>query len=45
MFVKVIMLTHSLSELLNTASKKFNFLVKRVFTVEGGEIDEIDLIR
>lgn len=39
------MITHSLEDLISTASKKFGILVKRIFTVEGGEIDDIDLIR
>ncbi|XP_015429583.1 PREDICTED: BTB/POZ domain-containing protein KCTD9 isoform X1 [Dufourea novaeangliae] len=42
---KVFMVTHSLDELLTAASSKFNINAKRVFTPQGGEIDDIKLIR
>ncbi|XP_076294199.1 BTB/POZ domain-containing protein KCTD9 isoform X2 [Lasioglossum baleicum] len=39
------MVTHSVDELLQSASSKFNITAKRVFTPQGGEIDDIKLIR
>ncbi|XP_023224821.1 BTB/POZ domain-containing protein KCTD9 isoform X2 [Centruroides vittatus] len=42
---KVVMLSHSLEELLTTASNKFNIKAKRLFTIQGGEIDDPKLIR
>nr|XP_033332855.1 BTB/POZ domain-containing protein KCTD9 isoform X2 [Megalopta genalis] len=42
---KVFMITHSLDELLASASSKFNMSAKRIFTSQGGEIDDIKLIR
>lgn len=39
------MVTHSIEELLLAASKKFEIYAKRVFTPQGGEIDDIKLIR
>ncbi|KAG7201032.1 hypothetical protein KM043_003383 [Ampulex compressa] len=42
---KVFMVTHSLEDLLITASSKFNISAKRLFTPQGGEIDDIKLIR
>ncbi|KAF7392798.1 hypothetical protein HZH66_008631 [Vespula vulgaris] len=42
---KVFMITHSLDELLFAASTKFEINAKRIFTPQGGEIDDIKLIR
>ncbi|XP_054009386.1 BTB/POZ domain-containing protein KCTD9 isoform X2 [Hylaeus anthracinus] len=42
---KVFMVTHSLDELLAAASSKFQITAKRIFTPQGGEIDDIKLIR
>lgn len=42
---KVILVTHSLDEILTTASSKFGMKAKRLFTRQGGEIDDIKLIR
>ncbi|XP_034939137.1 BTB/POZ domain-containing protein KCTD9 [Chelonus insularis] len=42
---KVLMVTHSIEELLKAASTKFNITAKRVFTPQGGEVDDIKLIR
>ncbi|XP_015187174.1 PREDICTED: BTB/POZ domain-containing protein KCTD9 isoform X2 [Polistes dominula] len=39
------MITHSLEELLSAASTKFEISAKRIFTPQGGEIDDIKLIR
>ncbi|XP_053986682.1 BTB/POZ domain-containing protein KCTD9 isoform X2 [Hylaeus volcanicus] len=39
------MVTHSLDELLAAASSKFQITAKRIFTPQGGEIDDIKLIR
>ncbi|KAK0080667.1 hypothetical protein PV325_013564 [Microctonus aethiopoides] len=39
------MVTHSVDELLKAASVKFNIIAKRIFTPQGGEIDDIKLIR
>ncbi|XP_076249793.1 BTB/POZ domain-containing protein KCTD9 isoform X2 [Calliopsis andreniformis] len=41
----VFMVTYSLDELLTAASLKFNITAKRIFTPQGGEIDDIKLIR
>ncbi|XP_076644728.1 BTB/POZ domain-containing protein KCTD9 isoform X2 [Halictus rubicundus] len=38
---KVFMVTHSVDELLASASSKFNITAKRIFTPQGGEIDDI----
>lgn len=38
-------MTHSLEELLKTATQKFGYQAKKVFTSQGGEIDDIKLIR
>jgi len=42
---KVILVTHSLEELLLSASTKFGIVAKRLYTVQGGEIDDLKLIR
>ncbi|XP_034188086.1 uncharacterized protein LOC117607925 isoform X2 [Osmia lignaria lignaria] len=42
---KAFMVTHSLDELLISASAKFEIIAKRIFTPQGGEIDDIKLIR
>ncbi|XP_063228598.1 BTB/POZ domain-containing protein KCTD9 [Bacillus rossius redtenbacheri] len=42
---KVVLVTHSLDELLNSASSKFGIAAKRLFTPQGGEIDDLKLIR
>ncbi|XP_057340893.1 BTB/POZ domain-containing protein KCTD9 [Microplitis mediator] len=42
---KVFMVTHSVRELLQAASTKFNITAKRIFTPQGGEVDDIKLIR
>lgn len=42
---KVILVTHSLEELLSSASSKFGIVAKRLFTPQGGEIDDLKLIR
>lgn len=42
---KVLLVTHSLEELLTSAGNKFSFTAKRLFTQKGGEIDDIKLIR
>lgn len=42
---KVLVVTHSLDELLAAASVKFDITAKRIFTSQGGEIDDIKLIR
>lgn len=39
------MVTYSLNELLKEASMKFNMKAQRIFTPQGGEIDDISLIR
>uniref|UniRef100_T1HJ00 KHA domain-containing protein n=1 Tax=Rhodnius prolixus TaxID=13249 RepID=T1HJ00_RHOPR len=38
---KVVLVTHSLEELLTAAGNKFNLTAKRLFTEKGGEIDDI----
>uniref|UniRef100_A0A170X1B3 Btb poz domain-containing protein kctd9 n=1 Tax=Triatoma infestans TaxID=30076 RepID=A0A170X1B3_TRIIF len=42
---KVVLVTHSLDELLTAAGNKFKITAKRLFTEKGGEIDDIKLIR
>ncbi|XP_032674072.1 BTB/POZ domain-containing protein KCTD9 [Odontomachus brunneus] len=42
---KVFVVTHSLDELLTAASTKFEITAKKIFTSQGGEIDDIKLIR
>ncbi|KAG8237838.1 hypothetical protein J437_LFUL002447 [Ladona fulva] len=42
---KVVLVTHSLEEILSAASLKFGVEAKRLFTSQGGEIDDIKLIR
>lgn len=39
------MVTYSLDELMKEASMKFNIKAQRLFTPQGGEIDDISLIR
>lgn len=39
------MVTHSLDELLLAAGAKFEIIAKKMFTSQGGEIDDIKLIR
>ncbi|XP_017790518.1 PREDICTED: BTB/POZ domain-containing protein KCTD9 isoform X2 [Habropoda laboriosa] len=41
----VFMVTYSINELLTAANSKFNITAKRLFTPQGGEIDDIKLIR
>ncbi|XP_031834034.1 BTB/POZ domain-containing protein KCTD9 isoform X2 [Nomia melanderi] len=45
MYIIVFMVTHSLDELLTAASTKFKMTAQRIFTPQGGEIDDIKLIR
>lgn len=42
---KVVLVTHSLDELLASGSSKFGISAKRIFTSQGGEIDDMRLIR
>ncbi|XP_067007485.1 BTB/POZ domain-containing protein KCTD9 isoform X2 [Anabrus simplex] len=42
---KVVLVTHSLEELLTSAGAKFSVVAKRLFTKQGGEIDDLKLIR
>ncbi|CAD6227283.1 GSCOCG00006071001-RA-CDS [Cotesia congregata] len=42
---KVFMVTHSVDEILKAASKKFNITASRIFTPQGGEVDDVKLIR
>ncbi|GLG94340.1 hypothetical protein R5R35_013890 [Gryllus longicercus] len=42
---KVLLVTHSLEDLLTSASSKFSIVAKRLFTAKGGEIDDLKLIR
>jgi hypothetical protein len=44
-FQQVFMVTYSLDELLKEASIKFDIKAQRLFTPQGGEIDDINLIR
>ena len=39
------MVTHSIDELLAAASVKFEMVANRIFTPQGGEIEDIKLIR
>jgi BTB/POZ domain-containing protein KCTD9 len=39
------MVTHSVEELLTTANTKFGIQAKRVFTTNGGEVDDVKLIK
>ncbi|KAI5715366.1 hypothetical protein M8J77_014977 [Diaphorina citri] len=41
---KVVMVTHSVDELLQTASSKFNITATKLFTPQGGEIDDVKLL-
>uniref|UniRef100_A0A8D9ANB5 BTB/POZ domain-containing protein KCTD9 n=1 Tax=Cacopsylla melanoneura TaxID=428564 RepID=A0A8D9ANB5_9HEMI len=41
---KVVMVTHSIDELLQTASTKFNITASKLFTPQGGEIDDVKLL-
>ncbi|KAG8251556.1 BTB/POZ domain-containing protein kctd9 [Homalodisca vitripennis] len=41
----LILVTHSLEELLTAVGNKFSISAKRLFTSQGGEIDDIKLIR
>jgi hypothetical protein len=41
----VFLVTHSLEELLISSSVKFGIQSKRLFTRDGGEIDDIKLIK
>lgn len=43
--LQLILVTHSLEELLTAAGNKFSISAKRLFTPQGGEIDDIKLIR
>ncbi|XP_026283791.1 BTB/POZ domain-containing protein KCTD9 isoform X1 [Frankliniella occidentalis] len=42
---KVFLVTHSMEELLTAASQKFKVNAKRLFTPQGGELDDLKLIR
>ncbi|OXU24380.1 hypothetical protein TSAR_012361 [Trichomalopsis sarcophagae] len=42
---QVFMVTYSLDELMKEASMKFNIKAQRLFTPQGGEIDDVSLIR
>ncbi|XP_059469970.1 BTB/POZ domain-containing protein KCTD9 [Neocloeon triangulifer] len=42
---KVFLVTHSLEDLLTSASAKFSIQAKRLFTAQGGEIDDVKLLR
>ncbi|KAJ1525110.1 hypothetical protein ONE63_009952 [Megalurothrips usitatus] len=42
---KVFLVTHSMEELLSAASQKFSMKAKRLFTPQGGELDDLKLIR
>jgi len=42
---QVFVVTHSLDELLVAAGTKFGIIAKRIFTPQGGEVDDIKLIR
>lgn len=39
------MVTHSLEELLSASSTKFAINAKRLYTPQGGEVDDVKLIR
>lgn len=45
MFKQVLLVTHSLEELLTAAGNKFGITAKRLFTPHGGELDDLKLIR
>ncbi|XP_071871324.1 BTB/POZ domain-containing protein KCTD9 isoform X2 [Bombus fervidus] len=42
---KVFIVNSSLDELLTAAGSKFNITAKRIFNVQGGEIDDINIVR
>ncbi|KAG2590478.1 potassium channel AKT1-like [Panicum virgatum] len=42
---KLVLLPRSMKELLELGAKKFGFMPSKVLTVEGAEIDEVELIR
>ncbi|KAF5273921.1 hypothetical protein FQA39_LY01036 [Lamprigera yunnana] len=42
---KVFLVPQSLDEFMSQLLLKFNFIVRKIFTEHGGEIDDIDLIR
>lgn len=42
---KVLLVTHSLEELLTAAGNKFGITAKRLFTPQGGELDDLKLLR
>ncbi|XP_060829362.1 BTB/POZ domain-containing protein KCTD9 isoform X2 [Bombus pascuorum] len=42
---KVFLVNSSLDELLTAAGSKFNITAKRIFNVQGGEIDDINVVR
>lgn len=42
---KLVLLPHSLEELLDVGAKKFGFSPSKVLTKEGAEIEDIELIR
>ncbi|CAL7938689.1 unnamed protein product [Xylocopa violacea] len=42
---KVFMVNNSLDELLTAASSKFNITIRRIFNAQGGEIDDVNLLR
>ncbi|XP_043267878.1 BTB/POZ domain-containing protein KCTD9 isoform X2 [Venturia canescens] len=41
----VFMVTHCVEELLTAASSKFDIIAKRIFTPQGGEVEDIKLIK
>ncbi|KAK3932123.1 BTB/POZ domain-containing protein KCTD9, partial [Frankliniella fusca] len=41
----VFLVTHSMEELLTSASQKFSINAKRLFTPQGGELDDLKLLR
>lgn len=43
--MQVFLVTYSLDELLKEASMKFNITAQRLFTPQGGEVDDISIIR
>ncbi len=43
--LQVVLVTHSLEELLSIAGKKFDINAKRLFIEKGGELDSLDLIK
>ena len=42
---KLVLLPRSMKELLELGAKKFGFMPSKVLTIEGAEIDEVELIR